>query len=332
MTDLNTHMEDGSEEKLSQEQMHQLIEKKHKRLKKLELKKSVVSLWVVHRKLNRQGVAHYSALKVNAAEALRKKLRTAVISKIDKSNEVSPYEYVTGDLDDDMLEQPLETTDFAEVIGQVSRNGEEHLAEKQEQLMSAWGYVIKLQSEDTYVYAFRKLGQQWGSKKVSAGWALLFKDKVLMDLDDPAVFRTDAQIDFLSFEDSVFILNKKNFESAMNFREGMERHRDEIVKEFDELGIVTKSTIIQEAVGKNLHKLRRLASVKNSGYYRHPWYMEKVQTLNAQLNWGLNFDADGAIEVEEDNVDLILTLLNNDRLKSPITDEIFDVAVKKAVE
>ena len=48
-------------------------------------------------------------------------------------------------------------------------------------------------------------------------------------------------------------------------------------------------------------------------------------------NWPLTFE-NNAIVVSEANVDLVLTLLTNSRLKSPINQEVFDAMVKKKVK
>ena len=59
--------------------------------------------------------------------------------------------------------------------------------------------------------------------------------------------------------------------------------------------------------------------------------MKQLRTLNATENWGLKIE-DDQIVVSGENVDLVLTLLNNDRLKSPINEEVFDVEVKHKVK
>lgn len=330
MTDLNIANTQTLDEQECLRSQQQLDEKLGK-LKLLDFDSAVVSLWVVHRSLTPSRQAKYSALKVDASPDLRVKLRKIVKNRVDLCNQVEPYEYVTEDQDERIFEIPVDTTDYMEVITLVNRNGEEHKIEKTEQLMQAWGYVIKLQIEDQYVHAFRKLGAQWGSKK-SEGWNWFMKNHVLMELEEKVVFKADHRIDFLGFDGSVFILNKKDFEQAMNFREGMVKHRDEIIREFEDLGIFNDTSILKSTIGDNLHRLRRISMVRKSGFYRYPWYMEKLEELNKELSWGLTISEDSVIEVTEDNVDLILTLLNNDRLKSPITDQIYDVAAKKPVE
>ncbi len=46
--------------------------------------------------------------------------------------------------------------------------------------------------------------------------------------------------------------------------------------------------------------------------------------------WDLKIEG-GKIIVEEETIELLLKLLNNDRLRSPINDEVFDSSAKKAV-
>lgn len=58
--------------------------------------------------------------------------------------------------------------------------------------------------------------------------------------------------------------------------------------------------------------------------------MGNLIKINEQRNWGL-FLQDDQIVVTEENVELVLTLLNNSRLESPINHEIFDASVKKKV-
>lgn len=304
------------------------VRKRLNELKSLDLKTGTVSLWIVHRKLVKTK-AQYSAFKVETGDELRPKLAGAVDRHVQKSNQVRPYEYITEDQDDCLLEQPTGTTDFDEIIALVSRNGEEFKVEQQQQLMNAWGYVVKLQIDETFVYGFRKIGRGWSTNNTGATW--VFRNRVLYDLDDEPVFRADNKIDFIAFEGSVFILDKSSFETAVNFREGMQRHRDEILDEFQDIDLVSDVEVIRKSVGDNLHKLRKLASVRNNGYYRLPWYMERLKEVNDQEGWGLPINEKGTIEICEENVDLALTLLNNDRLKSPITDEMFDVPIKRSV-
>ena len=119
----------------------------------------------------------------------------------------------------------------------------------------------------------------------------------------------------------------------MNFREGMKAHGREVLSAFRELEIFEDESIeiIREFVGTNLHHLRKLSSIRKAGYYTQPDYMRKLIKVSEQEKWELKI-VEGKIVVEIETVELLLKLLNNDRLRSPINDELFDSAAKALVQ
>ncbi len=57
--------------------------------------------------------------------------------------------------------------------------------------------------------------------------------------------------------------------------------------------------------------------------------MMNLRRVSATEGWPLLFNPDGSIRVTEGTIDTVLLLLNNDRLKSPINAENFDVDAKR---
>src|SRR5690606_22301284 len=100
--------------------------------------------------------------------------------------------------------------------------------------------------------------------------------------------------------------------------------------DFEKLNIFDNVEIIKEFVGSNLHRLRKLSSIRKSGYYKQPDYMQKLIEVNNTEKWELKIAKD-KIVVEKETVELLLKLLNNDRLRSPINHELFDSAAKAPV-
>ena len=158
----------------------------------------------------------------------------------------------------------------------------------------------------------------------------IFDNHQLTDLEDKKVFTLDTSIDFFVYDGTTFITNKKEFESILNFRQGMENNRDAILKDFSELDIFTDIEAIRKTVGSNIRLLRKISAIQKSGYYKNKDFMGNLIKINEQRNWGLSLQ-DNQIVVTEENVELVLTLLNNSRLESPINHEIFDASVKKKV-
>jgi hypothetical protein len=111
----------------------------------------------------------------------------------------------------------------------------------------------------------------------------------------------------------------------------MENNRDVVLDEFGVLGLFNDIEPIRKIVGSNLHLLRMISTIQKSKYYKDKAYMENLIKLNETESWKLVI-TDGRIVVTEENVELVLTLLNNNRLKSPINQEVFDAQVKKKVK
>lgn len=296
--------------------------------KRLRWEKATVSFYIVHRRLvNRAG--QYLVAGVNIDQTLAKKIRTTVADRIQRSNTVRIYDFNTSDLDDDVLAIETGATDFQPVIDLIG--GDEDIPDvtNYEELIGSWMYIARLDLDGSPpLYAARKVAGGWTAKKVTQLVNAIFENNMLVDLDHKDVFRIDAHIDFFAFDDVLFVADKKNFETALNFREGMLRARDEIVKEFEQLGIFTNAGKIADMIGDNVTRLRRLAQVKNSGYYRDTKYLEALKRLNASEKWGLQYERGGTLTATDATIEDILRLLNNDRLNSKINDEVFDVDVK----
>jgi len=152
----------------------------------------------------------------------------------------------------------------------------------------------------------------------------------LVDLEDRQIFTLDAHIDFFAYDGTTFITNKKEFESVLNFRVGMERNRDAILKEFIALKVVVDAEVIRRVVGENLHLLRKMSSIQKSGYYKDRIFLSELTKKNMEKGWNLKVEH-GVIVVDESNVELVLKLLNNERVESQINQEVFDAVVKKKV-
>jgi len=178
------------------------------------------------------------------------------------------------------------------------------------------------------LFSARRISETWGAKKVFQFVNMIYKDNMLVDLDQQEIFHIDGKVDFFSFNGTTFIANKKNFETALNFREGMERNRDEIVQEFKAANLFVDAEEITRLVGNNIRRLRKLSQVKKSGYYADPRFLSKLKQVSDEESWGIQYSDEGKLIVTEDDIDTILKVLNNDRLKSPINQENFDVDVK----
>lgn len=287
-----------------------------------------VSLYIVKRRLV-QRQAKYTIHYVNADDTLRVKLRGIVAGKIEASDQVREYDYVTSDLDGEVLALETNETDLHGIIETLRDN--EHIDQITEldQLIGTWFYIIRLDLPDTpALFAVRKVPGSWSTKKVSTLVSMIFRDNMLVDLDQQDIFRLDGIVDFYAYDGFIFVLNKKTFESALNFRVSMEHNRDEFVTELQTLDVFEDTDSLRTLVGNNVRRLRKLSQVKNAGYYRKPDYMQNLKRVSDKRDWGLQYD-DGKLIVNDDNIDSVLKHLNNDVLMSEVNAEYFDVDVKR---
>ena len=136
--------------------------------------------------------------------------------------------------------------------------------------------------------------------------------------------------DFFVYDGTTFIANKRQFESSMNFREGMKAKAVEVIQDFVSTGSFVNTERITKYVGDNLHHLRKMASILKAGYYKQPNYIQKMIAVSKEEGWELKVES-GKVVVEDETIELLLKLLNNDRLRSLINGETFDAAAKAHV-
>lgn len=299
-------------------------------LRGTDFKHWLTTFWLVKRKLSQQQ-AKYSVLKVDTDARLEQKLKHAVIAKIsDQGYQLDAYDFLTTDQDNGLLTIESAATDVTLIQAEIDKGTANPKVEKYEDLLDSWAMVIKLEHQDKALYAYRKIHKFTNPAKLAHVSFLQFKDQELKDLDQQEIFTIDTQVDFFSYEGTTFIANKKEFESTLNFRAGMEKNRDVVLQELVDLNIFSDASLLKEHIGANLNYLRKVSSIQKSGYYKDAQFLQELAKVNEQKGWGLVIE-NGAIVINEASIDLVLTLLNNGRLESPINHEMFDAPVKKKV-
>lgn len=150
------------------------------------------------------------------------------------------------------------------------------------------------------------------------------------DLEQENVFSISSIVDLFYFNEFLFILSKKDFERGLNFREGMINNAEEMYQEVTQLNIFVNMEILTDRVGNNQRYLRKIATIRNLGHYRNPVYLQRLQQLSIAKGWNIQFEEE-QIVITDETLDDILTLLQNKRLHSELTEEDFDVESIKPV-
>jgi hypothetical protein len=307
------------------------IAKKLTLLRQTDFKNWAMTLWLVKRHLDVHKQAHYSVLRVDVDKKLQNKLKKAVTDRVQGGDyKLEPYDFLTADQDNQLFTIESSETDFTKIQNEVDKGLANQKVEKYEDLLDSWAYVVKLEHDGSVVYGVRKINKFTQATKVKSVSYFLFEDKKLVDLEDKKIFAIDTHIDFFAYDGTTFITNKKEFESALNFREGMEKNRDVILAEFVALKVFSDIEPIRKMVGSNLHLLRKMSSIQKSAYYKDKKFLKDLHARNIEKGWNLAIH-NGVIVIDETNVDFVLKLLNNERVESQINHEVFDAVVKKKV-
>lgn len=304
--------------------------KQHKIIKALDLKRWNASFWLVKRKPGHRD-ASYSVLRADIDDKLKNRFRGYLKTQLQSRDfHLAEYDFNNADGDDTLFTISADTTDFTKVEQEINKGFDTPLVTQYSELLNSWAYVVLFENGADRLYAWRKINAMTQPKKALTQKATYFRNHKLVDAEDEEVFLIDPRFDFFVYDGTVLIANKREFESSMNFRDGMKANAEEVLKEFSKLKFANNIEIIRRYVGDNLHHLRKLASIRKAGYYKQDDYVKKLIEISAEEGWELKVE-NGQIIVEEDTVDLLLKLLNNDRLRSPINNELFDAAAKALV-
>jgi hypothetical protein len=306
---------------------------KFRNLKRLNIQNTEVSLAIV-KEYKRNRVSQYEVNYVQINSRLETRLRNIIIRKIEAANTFETYTYDCPEPEEDEVRAiNSNETDFFRILEQLQAlNPEEDIIENIDELVKAKAYLIILRNDEgIQTVGFKTLPENWKMKRDRGLIPLLYRENRFEDLEEENVFSISSYVDLIYFDEALFILSRKNFESGLNFRDGMIARANELYQEVQEANLFVNMEILTNRVGNNQRYLRKIATIKNLGYYQDANYLLRLRAISEQRNWGIQFQ-DGQIVITEEHLDAILTLLQNKRLHSELTDETFDVDSAKRLE
>lgn len=301
-------------------------------LKALDLGNTNVTLALI-KEYKRDRVSHYTVKYVPIDVKLERRLKSIVVRHINNSNTVEEYTPDSPEPEDDLVRAiEYEGTDFYRIFHQLRElNPEEDVIENIEELVKSKAYMIVLRNSDgIQAIGFKTLPENWKMKRDKGLIPLLFNENRFEDLEEDNVFSISNLIDLFYFDEYLFILSRKDFERGLNFREGMINNAEQLYQEASELNLFINMEILTQRVGNNQRYLRKVATMKNLGHYKNPVYLLRLRQVSQAKGWNIEFD-EQQIVITEETLDDILTLLQNKRLHSELTEEDFDVESTKPV-
>jgi hypothetical protein len=295
-------------------------------LKALNLRRAEVTLALV-KEYKQDRVSHYTVKYVPIDQQLESRLRSIITNKIENSNNVEEYSFDCPEPEaDEVRAINYEETDFFKIFEQLETlNPEEDVIADVDELVRAKAYMIVLRNRNgIQVVGFKTIPENWKMKKDRGLISLLYRENRFEDLEEENVFSIASTVDLIFFDETLFILSKKEFERGLNFREGMIEGANEMYAEVVQLNLFVNMDLLTNKVGNNQRYLRKIAMIKNLGHYRNPQFLQRMHQLSQIKGWNIEFQ-NGQIVFTDETLDDILTLLQNKRLHSELTDEDFDV-------
>jgi Domain of unknown function (DUF4868) len=291
-------------------------------LKAFGFANSSVHLWVFKKSTMQ---AKYKAYHVPIDDGLNARLVAFIQGEINRISEFTPYSYLSQTYESSCLSAATTDTDFALLKNQVDQPEPEHLVRDIRDLKGAEGYVVKFSDGAATVYAVKRSTTSWKTSYPKKFINMVFANGELSAVEDNA-FSIEKNFDFYCLEHSLFIANKRGFESALAYRAAYTQAFANLQSAPAFSALFTDMASIIQHVGTNSIQLRRMATIEQKGLYSQPNFIAKLKAVNAQRNWGIKFDPiTGQIIPCNQTAKVIMQVLLDHRLVSEVTDNTYDV-------
>jgi hypothetical protein len=309
------------------------LKQRYNELKKEAFTSHIFQLAII-KEYKRDRQSHYNIRYVEIDDKLKKRLGSILKNCIDNSNSFEEYK-IDGNENEvgEIKGINFQETDYYKIHEKLMTiQPQEFLISNIDELVQAKAYLIVVRNKDKIIATgYKVIPENWKLKKTKGLIPLLFKNNRFEDIDDTPVFSISNLIDFMYYQDALFILCKKNFEHGLNFRDGMKAKAAVFYDSIEKIGLIKNIEILKELVGDNQKYLRKLMVVENLGLYKESEFIKNVDKYSRLYHWDVEL-IDGKFVLDENNIEALLSLLQNKRLKSEITEEFFDVDSARKVE
>lgn len=291
-------------------------------LKRFDFTHAQIYLWVFKKSTT---AAKFSAYYAQTDAPLNAMLQAAVGAEMVRVIEIANYSYLAETNENSCLSTPVNGTDFEQLKIAVDRPEPDCRVRAVKDLQNAEGYVVKFVHGGQTVYAIKRSTNTWKTKYKKSHINMIFRNGELSAIEDNE-FAIEKNFDFYAFDGHLFIANKRAFESAMAYRVAYAQAFTTLRTNQAFAGLFTDMQPLIDYVGSNSIQLRRMAVVEQKGLFLQPGFMAAVRAVNANRQWGLNFDPHtNQIIPCDQTVKTIIQILLDHRLLSEVTQNIYDV-------
>lgn len=269
----------------------------------------------------------YVAHSVVMDSSMSSRFQSYLEAQIEQIESVSDYETITIDQDNNVLSKPSSETDFEKILIKINMGSDLDSLQSLDEIPSVWAYAVEYTVRDERLILLNKLKAPWSAARQGKYFSALFNNGEFSIVEGNEVLQFHNSIDVVYHEEMLYIFNKKNFEICLNLFEKLDAEKDDTLIAMDRAGVIHNLSDIQVLL-MTKYQLRKISQLNKRAYFNDPTFISKLQLANNQEGWNLVF-INGKLKITEDNIETVLSVLNNDRVKSLINDEKFDVEIKK---
>lgn len=295
--------------------------------KGFDLVGGVLSLWVFKKK---QGGSGYTAMSIDVTEDLATELKNIITRSLQARSEVDDYSFLAQVNEVSCLHVGTDETSFPDLKALLDEPAEEHRIEGERAFKNITGYVIRVRIGARILYCVRQVTDAWKTRKARTVINVVLRANRLELVEDRS-FTIAKSIDFFVLENDILIVDKRAFESLLNYKIAYANSFTALQADPTFLGCFASMDPLITHVGTNAMHLRRMAVIQQRANYANPDYMQRLRVENGQEGWNIEFAPDGRIVATEETMRVIMQVLLNHRLYSKLSLQTFDVAATSVV-
>lgn len=325
-----------NDEQAHNENMHidqTILEAKLSELKGLNLSEAVVNIYVAKTSLSNKNKRFSDIKRLSCADDLNDQFKDYVVNVISPLAHIAELRDITTNQDNRVFYVESGATDFQQAVD-IIQAGSIELISSSDELNNFNSYIIQLTYGDDQqsIYAYRYVSTAWSVKNAVKGTFNLefLSNQLRAGFDKQPRFQISNNIDLIQVDDSVFVTNINNFESAMKYSDRLKERKVEAITALLSSNIITteNSYILIAAIGIDKHLMRQLSSVYAKGFYSRVDWMNQLKDAAMQAgDWLIRFDQNGKLEVDNDKnyIKELLILLQNKRVETVVDHKVGDI-------
>ncbi len=215
----------------------------------------------------------------------------------------------------------------------VTRNSGDIFNLKEDDLSKLFGYVIYLGSAGDGLVLFKRHFPIFLIKRDAFLLGILKSSERFSRIEADDILRMDGKVQLLKVQNDIFVLDLKQLERSLGFKEIVRKNAHESIKAIDGLKIIEDIQVLRDVVEESSFA-RKLAVLKNTspvlkGHVTRQQIIDFIQR-KPNLKSIFKFTSDGkGLRLDTKKSKLaFLSLLNDNYLRSDLTDNDYEAIDK----